>query len=102
MCRCSQKKSNAFWRIRSVFRGSLPSRAKDTFFIGHGVDYAISLEDSLKMKEINYIYSEAYAVGELKHGISILIDEGTLVIGILTQQSLYEKNCQQHAGEQEV
>lgn len=64
---------------------------KDIFFIGRGVDYAISLEGSLKMKEISYIHSEAYAAGELKHGTISLIEDGTLVIGVLTQQALYEK-----------
>lgn len=65
--------------------------AKDIFFIGRGLDYAISLEGSLKMKEISYIHSEAYAAGELKHGTISLIENGTLVIGVLTQQELYEK-----------
>ena len=65
--------------------------AKDIFFIGRGIDYAISLEGSLKMKEISYIHSEAYAAGELKHGTISLIEQGTLVVGVLTQQSLYEK-----------
>ena len=63
----------------------------DVFFIGRGIDYAISLEGSLKMKEISYIHSEAYAAGELKHGTISLIEDGTPVIGVLTQQSLYEK-----------
>ena len=65
--------------------------AKDIFFIGRGLDYAISLEGSLKMKEISYIHSEAYAAGELKHGTINLIEPGTLVVGVLTQQKLYEK-----------
>ena len=65
--------------------------AKDIFFIGRGIDYAISLEGSLKMKEISYIHSEAYAAGELKHGTISLIEDGTLVIGVLTQPDLYEK-----------
>lgn len=65
--------------------------AKDAFFIGRGIDYAIGLEGSLKMKEISYIHSEAYAAGELKHGPISLIEDGILVISILTQQSLYEK-----------
>lgn len=65
--------------------------AHDVFFIGRGIDYAISLEGSLKMKEISYIHSEAYAAGELKHGTISLIEDGTLVIGVLTQQELYEK-----------
>ena len=64
---------------------------KDIFFIGRGIDYAISLEGSLKMKEISYIHSEAYAAGELKHGTISLIEPGTLVIGVLTQPDLYEK-----------
>lgn len=67
------------------------SNAKDIFFIGRGIDYAISLEGSLKMKEISYIHSEAYAAGELKHGTISLIEDGTLVVGVLTQQALYEK-----------
>lgn len=68
------------------------SNAKDIFFIGRGLDYAISLEGSLKMKEISYIHSEAYAAGELKHGTISLIEDGTLVVGILTQKGLYEKS----------
>jgi glucosamine--fructose-6-phosphate aminotransferase (isomerizing) len=67
------------------------ANAKDVFFIGRGIDYAISLEGSLKMKEISYIHSEAYAAGELKHGTISLIENGTLVIGVLTQSALYEK-----------
>lgn len=65
--------------------------SKDVFFIGRGIDYAISMEGSLKMKEISYIHSEAYAAGELKHGTISLIEDGTLVVGILTQSTLYEK-----------
>ena len=65
--------------------------AKDIFFIGRGLDYAISLEGSLKMKEISYIHSEAYAAGDLKHGTISLIEPGTLVVRVLTQQKLYEK-----------
>ena len=65
--------------------------AKDIFFIGRGIDYAISLEGSLKLKEISYIHSEAYAAGELKHGTISLIEDDTLVIGLLTQDELYEK-----------
>ena len=65
--------------------------AKDIFFIGRGIDYAISLEGSLKMKEISYIHSEAYAAGELKHGTISLIEPNTLVVGLLTQKTLYEK-----------
>jgi glucosamine--fructose-6-phosphate aminotransferase (isomerizing) len=64
---------------------------RDAFFIGRGIDYAVGLEGSLKMKEISYIHSEAYAAGELKHGTISLIEDGTLVIGILTQPDLYEK-----------
>ncbi|MBQ0000293.1 MAG: glutamine--fructose-6-phosphate transaminase (isomerizing) [Clostridiales bacterium] len=67
------------------------ANAKDIFFIGRGTDYAISLEGSLKMKEISYIHSEAYAAGELKHGTISLIEEGTLLVGVVTQQDLYEK-----------
>ncbi len=65
--------------------------AKDVFFIGRGLDYAISLEGSLKLKEISYIHSEAYAAGELKHGTISLIEEGTLVAAVLTQKDLYKK-----------
>lgn len=67
------------------------ANAQDVFFIGRGIDYAISLEGSLKMKEISYIHSEAYAAGELKHGTISLIEDGVLVIGVLTQSNLYEK-----------
>ena len=67
------------------------ANARDVFFIGRGIDYAISMEGSLKMKEVSYIHSEAYAAGELKHGTISLIEDGTLVIGILTQPELYEK-----------
>ena len=67
------------------------SNAKDIFFIGRGIDYAISLEGSLKLKEISYIHSEAYAAGELKHGTISLIEDGTLVVGVLTQPDLFEK-----------
>ncbi len=65
--------------------------SRDIFFIGRGIDYSVSLEGSLKMKEISYIHSEAYAAGELKHGTISLVEDGTLVIGILTQDELYEK-----------
>ena len=65
--------------------------AKDIFFVGRGIDYAISLEGSLKLKEISYIHSEAYAAGELKHGTISLIEEGTLVAAVATQQHLYAK-----------
>ena len=67
------------------------ANAKDIFFLGRGIDYAICLEGSLKMKEISYVHSEAYAAGELKHGTISLIEKGTLVISVLTQQGLYEK-----------
>ena len=65
--------------------------AKDVFFVGRGIDYAICMEGSLKMKEISYIHSEAYAAGELKHGTISLIEDDTLVIGVLTQSALFEK-----------
>ena len=67
------------------------AHASDIFFVGRGIDYAICMEGSLKIKEISYIHSEAYAAGELKHGTISLIEEGTLVIGVLTQSELYEK-----------
>lgn len=67
------------------------ANARDVFFIGRGIDYAISMEGSLKMKEVSYIHSEAYAAGELKHGTISLIEDGILVIGVLTQPELYEK-----------
>ena len=67
------------------------ANAKDAFFIGRGIDYAISMEGSLKMKEVSYVHTEAYAAGELKHGTISLIEDGTLVIGVLTQDHLYEK-----------
>ena len=65
--------------------------ARDIFFIGRGIDYAISLEGSLKLKEISYIHSEAYAAGELKHGTISLIEDGTLVVAISTQPELFQK-----------
>lgn len=65
--------------------------AKSIFFIGRGIDYAISMEGSLKLKEVSYIHSEAYAAGELKHGTISLIEDGTLVTAILTQENLYKK-----------
>ncbi|HJC56272.1 MAG TPA: glutamine--fructose-6-phosphate transaminase (isomerizing) [Candidatus Eisenbergiella intestinipullorum] len=65
--------------------------AKEVFFIGRGIDYAISMEGSLKLKEISYIHSEAYAAGELKHGTISLIEEGTLVAAVATQPYLYQK-----------
>ena len=70
---------------------SKQANAHDVFFVGRGIDYAISMEGSLKMKEISYIHSEAYAAGELKHGTISLVEDGTLVIGVLTQPALYEK-----------
>lgn len=60
-------------------------------FVGRGIDYAICMEGSLKMKEISYIHSEAYAAGELKHGTISLIEDDILVVGVLTQSELYEK-----------
>ena len=63
----------------------------DVFFIGRGVDYAVGMEGSLKLKEISYIHSEAYAAGELKHGTISLVEDGILVVGILTQKELVEK-----------
>ena len=73
-------------RISSEF-----SNIQDAFYIGRGLDYAISLEGSLKLKEVSYIHSEAYAAGELKHGTISLIEDNTLVIGIVTQEEIYEK-----------
>lgn len=67
------------------------SVAEDVFFIGRGIDYAISMEGSLKLKEISYIHSEAYAAGELKHGTISLIEDGTLVVAVVTQEELYAK-----------
>lgn len=67
------------------------ANAHDVFFVGRGIDYAISQEGSLKLKEISYIHSEAYAAGELKHGTISLIEPGTLLIGVMTQNQLYEK-----------
>ncbi len=67
------------------------SNAKDVFYLGRGIDYAVALEGSLKLKEISYIHSEAYAAGELKHGTIALIEKGTIVLAVLTQDELYEK-----------
>ena len=78
-------------KARIQWFASRHANARDIFFIGRGLDYAICLEGSLKMKEISYIHSEAYAAGELKHGTISLIENGTLVIGVTTQQALYEK-----------
>ena len=79
------------YKERIQWFASKYANAKDIFFIGRGIDFAISLEGSLKMKEISYIHSEAYAAGELKHGTISLIEDGTLVVGVLTQQALFEK-----------
>ena len=65
--------------------------AKDIFFIGRNIDYALSLEGSLKLKEISYIHSEAYAAGELKHGTISLIEDGTLVVALATHDALFDK-----------
>lgn len=65
--------------------------ADNMFFIGRGIDYAIALEGSLKLKEISYVHSEAYAAGELKHGTISLIEDGTLVVAVATQEQLYPK-----------
>ena len=78
-------------KARLQWFSSKIANTHDIFFIGRGLDYAISLEGSLKMKEISYIHSEAYAAGELKHGTISLIEQNTLVIGVLTQSRLYEK-----------
>lgn len=67
------------------------AESKDTFFIGRGIDYAVSLEGALKLKEISYIHAEAYAAGELKHGTLALITEGVPVVAIAMQPDLYEK-----------
>jgi len=67
------------------------SASRDVFFLGRGMDYATSLEGSLKLKEISYIHSEAYAAGELKHGTISLIEQGTLVVAVTTQPELFEK-----------
>ena len=68
------------------------ANAKDAFFIGRGLDYAVALEGSLKFKEISYIHSEAFAAGEMKHGPISLVENGRLVVGILTQPDLFEKS----------
>ena len=90
----SSKDWQEFWKIRSVFSGLQRNMqtAKDVFFIGRGIDYAICLEGSLKMKEISYIHSEAYAAGELKHGTISLVEDGTLGDRCSdTADHLYEK-----------
>lgn len=78
-------------RERIQWFASKYANAKDVFFIGRGLDYAICQEGSLKMKEVSYVHSEAYAAGELKHGTISLIEDGTLVVSVLTQSALYEK-----------
>ena len=85
IARCLEDKERLQWFAAKQ------ANAKDVLFIGRGIDYAISLEGSLKMKEISYIHSEAYAAGELKHGTISLVEQGTLVIGVLTQPELFEK-----------
>ena len=71
--------------------GKIISRHSNVFFLGRGLDYALSMEGSLKLKEISYIHSEAYAAGELKHGTISLIEKGTPVIAICTDECLFEK-----------
>ena len=78
-------------RERIQWFASKYAAAKDMFFIGRGADYAVALEGSLKLKEISYVHSEAYAAGELKHGPISLIEKGILVIGVATQPELYDK-----------
>lgn len=80
-----ENKKNIQWLASRI------SNSSDVFFIGRGLDYAVSLEGSLKMKEISYIHSEAYPAGELKHGTISLVENGTVVIGVLTQDDVYEK-----------
>ena len=77
--------------VQYVQAGKMISRYNDVFFIGRGLDYALSMEGSLKLKEISYIHSEAYAAGELKHGTISLIEQGTPVIALATDERLYEK-----------
>ena len=78
-------------RERIQWFAAKQANEKDAFFIGRGIDYAISMEGSLKLKEISYIHSEAYAAGELKHGTISLVEDGTLVASVLTQKDLYKK-----------
>ena len=73
------------------YLASLFFNVKDVFFIGRNLDYAMSLEGSLKLKEISYIHSDAYAAGELKHGTISLVEDGTLVVALATQKALFEK-----------
>ncbi len=80
---------NEIKRIQKI--SSELSGIKDAFYIGRGLDYAVSLEGSLKLKEVSYVHSEAYAAGELKHGTISLIEDETLTIGIITQDEIYEK-----------
>ena len=81
------------WSKREALKLVAEEMAKhdDLFFIGRGLDYAVALEGSLKLKEISYIHSEAYAAGELKHGTLALIEEGVPVIALATQEELFEK-----------
>ena len=78
-------------KARIQWFASRHANARDIFFIGRGLDYAICLEGSLKMKEISYIHSEAYAAGELKHGTISLVEDGSLIVGVLTQKDVLEK-----------
>ena len=78
-------------KARIQWIASRLANAKDVFFIGRGTDYAVSMEGSLKLKEISYIHSEAYAAGELKHGTISLIEDETPVLGVLTRKNLVEK-----------
>lgn len=90
--RMAKEKNITTMAIVNVVGSSIAREAdKVLFFVGRGIDYAVCLEGSLKLKEISYIHSEAYAAGELKHGTISLIEDGTLVIGVLTQNNLYEK-----------
>ncbi|MDR1100867.1 MAG: glutamine--fructose-6-phosphate transaminase (isomerizing) [Clostridiales bacterium] len=73
------------------FLASQFAAAKDVFFLGRGIDYAVALEGSLKLKEISYVHSEAYAAGELKHGTISLIEKGTPVVALATQDELFDK-----------
>lgn len=92
LCSLADKVQTLLDKKKSIqrFAASMAGK-KDVFFIGRGVDYAVCLEGSLKLKEISYMHSEAYAAGELKHGTISLIEDGTLVIGVLTQPETIEK-----------
>ncbi|WKY43317.1 glutamine--fructose-6-phosphate transaminase (isomerizing) [Eubacteriaceae bacterium ES2] len=79
-----------FKEIIEVFANEMKD-TEDVFFIGRGLDYYTCMEGSLKLKEISYIHSEAYAAGELKHGPIALIEEGTLIIAVCTQENVFEK-----------